>query len=85
MSMSGGPRDRDYWEDTYGDDPRGELPRRQRISDGNKQELEESAWLRRRLPDDERRREFMKWLEKGHRQGEEHTHLRPGSQEAEVG
>jgi hypothetical protein len=84
MSMSGGPRDGDYWEDKYGDDPRGELPRRQRISDGNKQELEDSPWLRQRLPNDDRRREFMKWLEKGHKQGEEHAHFRPGSRELEA-
>lgn len=84
MSMSGGPRDNDYWEDKYGDDSRNELPRRQRISDGNKQELEDSGWLKQRLPNDERRREFMNWLERGHDQGETHTHLRPGSREAEA-
>ncbi|MGY1898331.1 hypothetical protein [Nocardia gipuzkoensis] len=85
FNMAGGdPRDPHYWEDKYGDDAHDELPRRQRISDGNKQELEDSAWLRRRLPDDRRRREFMKWLERGHNQGERHTHLRPDSREAEA-
>ncbi len=83
MAMSGGPRDDDYWEDTYGEDPRDELPRRQRISDGNKAELEDSGWLRQRLPDEERRRAFMEWLQRRHEEGEAHIHLRPGSREAE--
>src|SRR6266568_2194309 len=79
MAMAGDPRDLEYWEDRYGDldDDR---PRRQRISDGNKMELENSAWLRRRLPDDERRRQFMEWLEHRHdnRDGP-HVHERVGT------
>jgi hypothetical protein len=82
-TMSGTPDDDDYWEDKYGDDPRDDLPRRQRISDGNKTELEDSDWLKRRLPDDDRRREFMDWLKKGHRLGEPHVHKRPSSRELE--
>jgi hypothetical protein len=83
LAMAGTPRDPDYWEDKYGDDPLNERPRRERISDGNKAELEDSGWLRGRLPDEERRREFMEWLQRRHEQGEAHIHLRPGSREAE--
>jgi hypothetical protein len=61
-----------------------EQPRRQRISDANKAELENSGWLKERLPDANHRRSFMKWLERGHKQGEAHEHLRPGSPEAEA-
>jgi hypothetical protein len=82
LAMTGGT-DPDYWEDTYGEDPRDQGPRRERISDGNKAELERSGWLRRQLPDEERRREFMEWLQRRHEQGEEHVHLRPGSREAQ--
>jgi hypothetical protein len=81
-AMSG--KDKDWYEDEYGDDPRNRLPRRQRISDGNKVELEDSGWLKKKLPDADRRREFMKWLEANHQQGEAHEHLRPGSREAEA-
>lgn len=63
---------------------RQESPRFQRISDANKQELQESGWLRRLLRDVDRRREFMEWLETNHRQGEAHIHLRPGSREADA-
>ena len=84
MAMSGGPRDKDYYEEKYGDADENDMPRRQRISDGNKQEFENSGWLRQRMPGEERRREFMEWLQKGHEQGEAHTHLRPGSREAEA-
>lgn len=59
-------------------------PRRERISDANKAELENSGWLKERLPDAKHRRAFMKWLERGHKQGEAHEHLRPGSSEAEA-
>lgn len=83
MTMAGGPRDKDYFEEKYGDGEENDVPRRQRISDGNKQELENSGWLKRRMPSVERRREFMEWLQKGHERGEAHTHLRPGSREAE--
>ncbi|MFL6141883.1 MAG: peptidoglycan-binding domain-containing protein [Labedaea sp.] len=77
------PDDPNYWDDRYGDLD-DDSPRRQRISDGNKTELENSAWLRRRLPDDERRRQFMKWLERRHdnRDGP-HAHENPGSRELE--
>jgi hypothetical protein len=47
-------------------------------------ELEESDWLKKNLSrDPEPRRRFMKWLEATHKQGEEHTHLKPGSPYAE--
>lgn len=81
-AMSG--KDWDRYDEDYGDDPRNRLPRRERISDGNKVELEASGWLKKKLPDPERRREFMKWLESNHKQGEAHEHLRPGSREAEA-
>jgi hypothetical protein len=61
-----------------------EQPKKQRISDANKAELENSGWLKERLPDANHRRSFMKWLERGHKQGEAHEHLRPGSPEAEA-
>ncbi|MEV6632144.1 DUF4157 domain-containing protein [Actinoplanes sp. NPDC051470] len=77
------PKTSEDFEDEYGDDPRNELPRKKRISDGNKEELQESGWLRKKLPDVERRREFMDWLKRNHQVGEEHTHLRPGSREAD--
>lgn len=80
-SGSGGRGD-DYWEDKYGqDDP---PPRRERISDANKAELEDSGWLKNKIKDPQTRRDFMKWLEQGHKQGEAHEHLRPGSPEAEA-
>ena len=71
---------RDYRYGDLDDDS----PRRQRISDGNKTELENSAWLRRRLPNNERRRQFMKWLERRHdnRDGP-HLHESPSSRELE--
>jgi hypothetical protein len=56
----------------------------QRISDANKMELENSGWLKGRLPNADHRRDFMKWLEENHRVGEPHIHLRPGSPEAEA-
>ncbi|HKS72670.1 MAG TPA: LysM peptidoglycan-binding domain-containing protein, partial [Terriglobales bacterium] len=55
----------------------------QRMSDANKVELENSGWLKEKLPDPTHRKEFMKWLEENHQQGEAHIHLRPGSREAE--
>ena len=80
MAMAGnrGGRWQDYMDEDY--DPRSG---KQRISDGNKVELEDSGWLKKKLPDADRRREFMKWLEKNHKAGEEHAHLRPGSPEAQ--
>ena len=56
----------------------------QRMSDANKTELENSGWLKGRLPNADHRREFMGWLEENHRQGEPHIHLSPGSPEAEA-
>ncbi|GIF96123.1 hypothetical protein Cci01nite_12170 [Catellatospora citrea] len=83
MSGNGsGGRGDDYWEEKYGqDDP---PPRQERISDANKAELEDSGWLKNRLKEPQQRRDFMKWLEQGHKQGEAHEHLRPGSPEAEA-
>ena len=74
-----GPRD---------DDEENPPPRRTPISDTyRKSELEDSGWLKRRIPDPERRRKFMKWLQRYHPMeettGEEHPHLDPGSPEAE--
>ena len=83
MSGNGsGGRGDDYWEEKYGqDDP---PPRQERISDANKAELEDSGWLKNKLKEPQLRRDFMKWLEQGHKQGEAHEHLRPGSPEAEA-
>jgi hypothetical protein len=69
--------------ESYGEEFEDE-PRHQRMSDANKAELQESGWLRERLPSVADRRAFMKWLERGHKQGEAHEHLRPGSPEAEA-
>jgi hypothetical protein len=75
--------DLDPFEEKYGEDPRNQT-RRQWISDPDKMELEESDWLKKNLSrDPEPRRRFMKWLEATHKQGEEHTHLKPGSPYAE--
>lgn len=65
---------------SHRDDPDG--PKSERISDGNKQELQNSGWLKRRLPSEKDRRDFMKWLQKGHT-ADDHEHLRPGSPDAE--
>ena len=54
----------------------------QRMSDSNKQELEDSGWLKEGLSNPKHREEFMQWLEQNHQQGEPHIHLRPGSREA---
>lgn len=52
------------------------------ISDSySKQELEDSAWLRRRLPDPKDRRRFMEFLQEGHT-GAGHAHLNPDSRAA---
>ena len=56
-------------------------PRTERISDGKKAELESLGWLKKRLPSAEHRRDFMKWLQKGHTE-DDHEHLSPGSREA---
>lgn len=84
MAMAGnregnrGNREKEYQDEDF--DPG---PRKNRISDGNKVELEDSGWLKKKLSDPDRRREFMKWLEKNHKQGEAHEHLKPGSREAQ--
>ena len=51
----------------------------------SKSELQESEWLKGRLPNQDDRYDFMEWLQKGHdpRVGEEHVHLKPGSKHAE--
>lgn len=49
-----------------------------RISTGNKTELENSEWLKKRLPKVEDRRKFMDWLEKNHKAGETGKELKPG-------
>jgi PrsW family intramembrane metalloprotease len=73
---------REQYDDKYGDDPGNDNPGDQRISDGNKAELQDSGWLKEQVPDADTRRQFMDWLERGHNQGEAHVHLRPGSREA---
>ncbi|MFW6187232.1 MAG: hypothetical protein ACOC84_04450 [Actinomycetota bacterium] len=75
----------DYWERKFRGSRQKELPKRTRISDANKQELQESGWLRSRMPSVERRRQFMDWLEERHhwREGIEHGHVKPGSPGAE--
>ncbi len=77
MAMASDPRDADYWENTYGDDPLNDQPRRQRISDGHKEELENSGWLKERLPDPDMRREFVYDLRR--RYGGQHGHHPPGA------
>ena len=80
MSGAGRGRDSDYWEEKFEG-----KPKREPVSDSYaKQELQESGWLKKRLPDIERRRQFMDWLEKNHKLGEEHQHLKPGSKYAKV-
>lgn len=51
-----------------------------RISTGNKTELENSEWLKKRIPDPEARRKFMDWLDKNHRTGETGTERQPGKE-----
>lgn len=81
----------------YGEKKPREPSRVQRISTPQKQELEDSDWLNKRLPDGEDRRSFMDWLKKRHKEGElgpevpegrreteGHVHLAPGSREAEA-
>jgi hypothetical protein len=67
-----------------------------RISDANKEELENSSWLKGEEPNPDRRREFMDWLKKNHKAGENgpeipeevnvkeesHLHIKPGSKDA---
>lgn len=53
------------------------------ISDSySKKELENSGWLRRRLPNASDRRLFMEYLQEGHA-GAGHSHLNPGSRQAD--
>jgi hypothetical protein len=83
----------------YGDAPRRKPTAKEpeRISTPEKSELENSDWLKKRLPSANDRRAFMDWLKKGHKEGElgaeirkggketeGHEHLRPGSPEAET-
>ena len=78
----------------YGDAPRRKTPVKEdtRISTPQKSELENSAELKKLLPDEGDRRKFMDWLKKGHReadlgpevpeggrQTERHEHFDPGS------
>jgi hypothetical protein len=78
-------------------DPRAQTSQGTSISTGDKSELENSGWLKRRLSEPEDRRDYMAWLKKGHKEGElgaeiepgqtateRHEHLRPGSPEAEA-
>ncbi len=71
----------------FADNPASPAPvRTARMSDANKRELENSAWLGERFPDPDVRREFMQWLEDNH-QGEHFgDHLNPyaGSPQSEV-
>ena len=46
-----------------------------------KKELENSAWLRERMPDPEQRRRFMEYLQEGH--FGEHSHLTPYTENAD--
>ena len=73
---------REQYEEKYGDEYGNQGPRDQRISDANKAELQDSGWLKDKVPSDDTRRKFMDWLETGHRKAEPHAHLRPGSREA---
>ncbi|MGC2215001.1 MAG: DUF4157 domain-containing protein [Silvibacterium sp.] len=67
------------YEEKYGDDPKYERRKDQRISDAHKSELEDSGWLKKRVTDPDDRRAFMKWLEKRHGVGEAHNHFPPGA------
>jgi hypothetical protein len=84
------------WHVEEYEDPRHQTPRQTRISTAEKSELQDSEWLKKRLPAEKDRREFMDWLKKGHKEGElgqelkpgekgkeGHEHISPGSAEAE--
>jgi hypothetical protein len=72
------------WEvDELGESRRPTAREDTRISTGNKTELENSEWLKKRLPDAEKRRKFMEWLEKNHGAGETGTEVKPGQRETE--
>ena len=71
-------------------------PEPSRISTTEKSELENSSWLKKRLPQAADRKKFMDWLKAGHKEGDlgaelkaghrdlgKHEHLSPGSSEAE--
>ncbi|HEU5472577.1 MAG TPA: peptidoglycan-binding protein [Actinophytocola sp.] len=80
-SGGGGDEDLDRYEEEYGDHPLMREPSGGRISTGRKPELQESGWLRRRLPDPARRKEFMDWIRDRNRTGGPgHEHQDPGSQ-----
>ncbi len=49
----------------------------------DKDELQKSGWLRKRMPDVEDGRRFMKSLQEKHAEGARHDHLSPGSPEAQ--
>jgi hypothetical protein len=83
--------------ESHGWERHGDLPRTETISTGEKSELENSAWLKKRLPNPDDRREFMGWLKQGHKEGdvgaeipqgqkvtEKHQHYRPGAPETEA-
>ncbi|CAN5727860.1 hypothetical protein BH09MYX1_BH09MYX1_40570 [soil metagenome] len=66
----------------YRDDRHSTPSSRQRISTGQKVELENSAWLKGELPNEEDRRKYMAWLEKNHSVGDQGPELRPGDRDA---
>lgn len=86
-----------YVEDFENARPKQAEPPKSKISTAEKSELENSAWLKKRVKSEGDRRKFMKWLKKGHKEGDlgaelkpgdrdvgKHEHLRPGSPEAEA-
>ena len=58
-------------------------PKETRISTAEKSELENSGWLKKRLPAEKDRREFMDWLKRGHKEGELGKELKPGQKGTE--
>ena len=72
------------WEvEEFGESRRPTTPKDAPISTGNKTELENSEWLKKRLPSAQDRRKFMEWLEKNHRAGETGTERKPGQKETD--
>jgi len=67
----------------YDEGPRASVSESAKISTGEKSELEDSAWLKGRLPGPEDRRNFMEWLKKGHKEGDVGAEVRPGQSESE--
>jgi hypothetical protein len=73
---SGGGKD---WEEDEFRPRRKPAGKTEKISSGPpKKELQESSELRAAVPNDEHRREFMKWLQDNHT-ADIHDHVRPGS------